>query len=101
MFIRRDLNFVDYHIEIKKDIFIRIFSEDIEDIHFEWHRDKEDRTIKVLYSDDEWKFQYDDQLPFILKEGMEFKVKKDFFHKLHKGKGVLIIYVKQTIENLL
>ena len=87
-----DFTVGDYFFE--EGIIIRIFDSSIPDHHFEWHRDKKDRTVNVLYSKGEWKFQFDDALPFVLKAGDEIKIRKESFHKLHKSKnGILVISI--------
>jgi hypothetical protein len=100
MFTSFDFNFVDQHIQVDKNIFIRVFTDTIDDHHFDWHRDKKDRYVKILYADSDWSFQFDDQLPFVLHDYQEIFVEKEIYHKLHKGKGKLILIVKeQNDEN--
>jgi len=49
-----------------------------------WHRDKEDREVTILEGKG-WKFQYDDELPFELKEGDTISIKKLEYHRIIKG----------------
>ena len=46
-----------------------------------WHRDKQDREITIIESSDVL-FQYDNDIPFLLKKGMKLKVKKETFHRI-------------------
>ena len=96
MFTSFDLDFVDQHIQVDKNIFIRVFVDTIDDHHFDWHRDKKDRCFKILHANSGWLFQFDNQLPFELKEYQEVFVKKEEYHKLHKGKGKLILIIKEV-----
>jgi hypothetical protein len=81
--------------EIKsEDSYIRKFSKNTEDSELVWHRDREDRIIKVVKSGG-WFFQYEDQLPFRLKEGSEIKVLKGEYHRVIKGYGDLELSIKK------
>jgi len=59
-----------------------------------WHRDAKNRTIKVLKSDG-WKLQMDNELPFEMKSGHLLEIKKETYHRLHKGNGELIIEIEE------
>ena len=72
--------------------FLRKFYVDQEDEEFSWHRDKNDRLIKVI-SGEGWKFQHDNSLPFILSEGDKVSIKKNEWHRIIKGKSDLIIMI--------
>ena len=52
--------------KIHENMFLREFSVNIKDEDLEWHRDADDREIEVL-SGKNWKFQYDNCLPVIIK----------------------------------
>lgn len=62
---------------------------------FVWHRDEEDRKIKVLDGDG-WCFQFQDCLPFVLKRGSEFNIKAYEYHRLIKGKNDLLVRITRT-----
>jgi hypothetical protein len=62
----------------------RTFSGDSDVNDLVWHRDNETRLVEILYSDG-WHFQYDDEFPFLLLEGMMLKIKKGVFHRVIKG----------------
>ena len=74
----------------KEENNIRIFKYDVNEDDLIWHRDKEDRRIEILQNDN-WKFQYDNELPFIMRDS--FIIKKETFHRIIKGKGDLIIKI--------
>jgi len=75
---------------ISKNVFVREFKQ-LPSREFPWHRDSEDRLIEILHAGLDWKFQKDNQLPFILMPGMEFTVKKKEFHRIISGSGILRI----------
>ncbi len=63
---------------------IRTFDPYADDAEYVWHRDMEDREIEVLDGEG-WCFQVDKCLPWLLKKGMIFNVKKFEYHRLIKG----------------
>jgi len=83
--------------QISDDIFIRTFSADVDEMDLIWHTDKENRFIKVLEGNG-WQFQYDEELPFEMTEGLGFPVMKGQIHRVIKGNGPLKIELhKNTI----
>ena len=70
----------------------RTFPIDVLEEDLVWHRDKEDRTIKVLEGSG-WKFQYDNGLPFELKLEDEVTIQKMVYHRLIRGISPLKIKV--------
>tara|TARA_R110002153_G_scaffold218849_1_gene371231 strand:+ start:517 stop:792 length:276 start_codon:yes stop_codon:yes gene_type:complete len=77
---------------INEDIIIREFNDLTDDTEFVWHRDEESRLVEVLEGK-EWMFQYDNELPFELKEGEFIKIQRGEWHRLHKGSDKLIIKI--------
>ena len=73
-------------------VFVRSFSEQLDDSEMIWHRDRNDRTIKVLEGSG-WKFQYDNKLPFEIKEGDVFSVDAYEYHRLLKGNTKLVLQI--------
>ena len=63
---------------------IRTFDPTCEDAEFVWHRDFEDREIEILEGEG-WQFQMQKCLPWLLKKGMVFDIRKDEYHRLIKG----------------
>lgn len=61
---------------------IRTF--DIKAEGYVWHRDKEDRTIKVL-SGDGWQLQFEDCLPILLYKNKTIDIPNGIYHRLIKG----------------
>jgi|TARA_B110000977_G_C10710075_1_gene350916 quercetin dioxygenase-like cupin family protein len=70
--------------KIDENTFLREFSVNIKDKDLEWHRDAEDREIEVM-SGKNWKFQYDNCLPVIIKSGDKISIKKNEWHRIIKG----------------
>ena len=83
------------YMEQKEDNMItRVFNSDCKDDDLVWHRDKKDRTIKVI-SGVNWKFQHDNELPFVMKIGDKIKINKETYHRIHKGQGELILEIEE------
>ena len=71
---------------------IREFSAGVDPMSLIWHEDQEDRMIKVIEGNG-WKFQFDEKLPFELKEGDEFFIPQGYLHRVIKGNGKLTIKI--------
>lgn len=76
-----------------EDYFIREFSFHTNSNEFVWHRDREDRIISAINEND-WKFQFDNQLPIDINE-KEIFIPKNTFHRIIKGSGNLKIKLKK------
>ena len=63
---------------------IREFSKDVDPMELIWHMDDEDRNIEILEGKD-WKFQFDNKLPFLLAKGDHIFIKRHRVHRIHKG----------------
>jgi hypothetical protein len=94
----KDFNLID--INIKENSFIRIFDQSIHSDEFVWHKDKNKRIVRVLCSDESWQFQYDNKLPFFLKNDDVLTIEKESYHKLHKGNGTLVLHIKEEKNNI-
>ena len=78
----------------KEDKKIRTFKrEHLKATDLVWHRDNENRQIKVLFGSG-WKFQRDNDIPVELKRGDVFEVKKEEWHRIFKGSTDLVIEIK-------
>jgi len=42
-----------------------------------------------------WQFQFNGSLPFELTEGRKFKIDKDMYHRVIKGKTNLVLKIKK------
>ena len=72
--------------------FIRTFSAGVDEMDLIWHADKENRIITVLEGN-KWKFQFDEQLPFEMLDGIDIIIPKGIIHRIIKGNGPLKIKV--------
>lgn len=80
-------------MKIGQDLFLRRFSsKDSKD--FVWHRDKEDRVIRVVSSDG-WKIQFEDSIPQPMIPGSEFFIKKNSWHRIISGKNNALLMIKK------
>jgi|SRR5210317_1496798 len=86
--------FEDFEKSIYKNVFTRVFKEDIDNGQLIWHKDRKDRVVKVIWGT-EWKLQYDNKLPTELEIGKNYYIKKEQFHRLHKGNGELKLEIKE------
>ena len=86
--------FEDFENIIYKNIFTRVFKENVKDKQLIWHKDRKDRVIKVVWGTG-WKLQYDNDLPIELEPGRNYYIKKEEFHRLHKGSSELKLEIKE------
>lgn len=82
---------------LEENLKIRQFNSDIEHFHLVWHFDEYDRIVEVL-NDSDWKFQFENKLPFDLTKGLIFKIKKGVYHRLIKGETDLKIKIIENEE---
>jgi len=75
---------------VSDKVSLRTFSPDIMDEELKWHIDMEDRVVEIL-NDNDWKFQFDDQLP-IKMEGV-IEIKKGEWHRIIKGSTPLNVKI--------
>lgn len=81
-----------YTEKITGNILERVFDDNTDSGEFTWHRDREDRIVKVIEGHN-WKLQLDNQLPVILSEGNEYFIPKGEFHRVIKGNSPLKVKI--------
>ena len=86
------MNFPFKEEQIDQFNFIRTFSADVDEMDLIWHADKENRIITVLEGNG-WKFQFDEELPIEMEDGINITIPKGVIHRVIKGKGPLKIKV--------
>jgi hypothetical protein len=86
--------FEDFEKSIYDKVFTRVFKLNVKKEQLIWHKDRKDRVIKVIYGTG-WKLQYDNELPFELELGQNYYIKKENFHRLHKGNSELKLEIKE------
>ena len=79
---------------VSENRFKRVFDEQVDDGELIWHKDRKDRVVKVIYGTG-WKLQMDNDLPFELELGQNYYIKKENFHRLHKGNSELKLEIKE------
>lgn len=82
------------HKHKRQNVFERIFREHTKDHELVWHRDRKDRTIKVIESSG-WKFQADNKIPVELKAGDTLHIKANEYHRVIKGTGSLVVEITE------
>ena len=70
----------------------RRFEGTVDESDLVWHRDANDRQIKVLEGKG-WKLQLDNELPEELIPGNSYFIQAEEYHRLVKGQGQLILEV--------
>jgi hypothetical protein len=70
----------------------RKITQDISEDELVWHRDQNDREVTIIDST-VWMFQFEDQLPFTLKDTLF--IPKDTYHRLIKGTGTLNVQIQE------
>ena len=83
-----------YTQDIKGNVIIREFSDDVDSQELVWHRDKKDRKVRVLESNG-WLIQFDEEMPIQLEENKEYFVPKNVFHRVIKGTGLLRVEIEE------
>lgn len=72
--------------------FFRKFHSNYRGMELDWHRDHNDRVIRVIKGTG-WKCQIDNQLPESLQKGQIIRIPARTFHRLFAGQGPLVIEV--------
>ena len=76
---------------------IREFDPEItESEEYVWHRDLNDREVKVLEGEG-WKFQFDNDLPFFINRNNSIQVPKMVYHRIIPGKTKLRIKINEKL----
>jgi len=72
---------------------IRKFSKDLDPMELKWHIDEENRIISAINEND-WKFQFDNELPIPLNVNSPIRITKGIWHRTIKGSTDLIISIR-------
>jgi hypothetical protein len=70
----------------------RTFKHSVDSEELCWHRDKQDREVRVLEGAN-WKLQLDNQLPIVLEHGNVYGIPKEKYHRLIKGDKDLVVEI--------
>ena len=90
-----DFPFTEQQLDTK--LFLREFSADVDEMELIWHEDKEDRIVSVVEGNG-WKFQFDEELPIEMEDGIDITIPKGVIHRVIKGKGPLKIKVFSNMD---
>jgi len=71
---------------------IRTFDSNVDEHELKWHRDRENRLVEVLESDN-WKVQLDNELPITLEVGKSYLIPEGTYHRVIKGNGDLKVSI--------
>jgi hypothetical protein len=78
--------------EIIDDVKIRTFDENVDDEELKWHRDRENRVVEILESDN-WYLQMDNELPIKLIVGEKYFIPEGVYHRVIKGNSKLKVRI--------
>jgi len=81
-----------YSEEVQNEVILRVFKEDVENDELVWHRDRKDRKVEIIESNN-WLFQFEDQLPIEMKKGDVLNIPKESYHRIIKGSNDLIVKI--------
>jgi len=80
--------------QISENEFNRTFDVTLDELELVWHEDEHDRKVTPL-NDNDWQFQFDNQVPQSLKKGESIFIKKGQFHRVIKGTTPLSVNIKE------
>lgn len=81
-----------FETRLDNNTIYRRFESKVDEHELVWHRDRNDRQIKVLEGTG-WQLQFDNELPEELVEGQTYFIQAEEYHRLVKGQGQLILEV--------
>lgn len=87
-------NTTPYNDRVGSGFILREFNSKTPHDEFVWHRDKQNRIVEVLKSEN-WQFQMDNQLPVPLNPGDILRIPKEKFHRIIRGDGDLLIKISE------
>lgn len=91
----KDTNTVD-DLPFAEDGIIRTFSETVLPEELKWHWDEQDRFVSPIHETD-WLFQYDNELPIELRQGVRLFIQAGTWHRLIRGTGSLSLEVHKCL----
>ena len=83
-------------LEITDEYIIREFDDNIDPIELMWHRDDEDRVVEIIDSGIDWKFQFENELPWELEPNMSICILRHEWHRVIKGTGILKLKIYKS-----
>jgi len=80
--------------KLSENTVLREFDKSVDSLEMVWHRDRVDRIITIREGTG-WKFQRDNELPELLKEGDTIFIPAGQWHKIHKGQTNLVMIINE------
>lgn len=77
------------------NIIKRVFDANVNSNELTWHRDHEDRIV-IPINENDWKLQFDNDLPIELSKNGEYFIPKNTFHRVIKGSTELVVEIIET-----
>jgi len=75
------------------DVRVRTFSGEVDPEELAWHRDAEDRFVRVVEAS-QWYFQSDDALPKEMRPGDVYFIPKETWHRvIRRGNERLVVEI--------
>ena len=83
-------------LEVTDEYIIREFDNNIDPIELMWHRDDEDRVVEIIEPGTDWKFQFENELPWKLEPKMSIYILRHEWHRVIKGTGILKLKIYKS-----
>lgn len=80
-------------LQSTEDKVVRVFNDNVNPTELVWHRDRENRIIKILEPGYNWHFQFENELPFKIESNMTITVSMGEWHRVIKGQGDLKVEI--------
>lgn len=77
---------------LSQNYYLRVFKNEIREEELVWHRDYDDREVRVLQGSG-WLFQFDNEIPFELTNDLVFEIDRGRYHRIIKGDGQLFLTI--------
>ena len=90
-------NFPFTQERLDENTLLREFKNDVEDEELVWHRDRENRQVRVIRGEG-WQLQIENRLPVKLLEGQVYKIPKNTYHRLLKGQSNLVVIIREEAK---
>ena len=81
--------------KITTHTWVRKFSKDLNPSDLKWHCDESDRIIFAINEND-WEFQFDNELPIKLPVNEKIQITKDLWHRSIKGSTDLVLFIQEV-----
>jgi hypothetical protein len=83
-----------YNQKVINNKIIRTFEKNVLSLHLIWHRDKQDRYVKILEGVD-WQLQFDNRMPEKLVVGKIYYIPRMMYHRIIKGTKDLVLEIEE------